>query len=64
MIQASILLISISLTLGWKKISGKCCWKISRGITILLGCVGTDLTNTLKKMWLRHKFNRFINMFD
>ncbi len=38
--------ISISPTLGWKNVYGKCCWKVSKGIAILIGCTFIGLVGT------------------
>jgi hypothetical protein len=46
LIQANVSLISISPTLGWKNVYGKCCWKVSRNITILTCHIGIGLTCT------------------
>ncbi len=46
LIWTSISSISISPTLGWKNVFGKCCWKVSGGTTILTSHTCIDLTTT------------------
>ncbi len=49
LIQTSILSISISLTLVWKNVLGKCSWKVSRGIVILINHTSAGLTGITNK---------------
>jgi hypothetical protein len=48
--QTCVSLISISLTSGWKTFIF-CCWKISKGITILTHHTSTCLIGILDETW-------------
>jgi hypothetical protein len=50
-IRASILSISISPTLGWKKVYGKCCLKVSKGIVTWTSNIKTCSTCTYTSLF-------------